>query len=238
MQVDYKQKYLKYKGKYEQLKQIRGGGAEDEFIDLIFNNINKINSLNDIKNKITDINKKFHSMCNKEKLPKISIIKILKRLNNFVLITSNIYYILSGNQNTNYTRGVPNENDKYDKYTIEHGLLGISHIENNFKRFNTPLTNETDTNKHIKYNMIKYLFAIYHICNTIIPNTIVIKRNNNGEDIYVFIPEEKNDISKTISCTKLFTENNEKSEKSEKKGTDIQLFMEFLNFEFDTTPNI
>ncbi len=27
MQVDYKQKYLKYKGKYEQLKQIRGGGV-------------------------------------------------------------------------------------------------------------------------------------------------------------------------------------------------------------------
>jgi hypothetical protein len=29
MQLDYKQKYIKYKGKYEQLKQIRGGGADE-----------------------------------------------------------------------------------------------------------------------------------------------------------------------------------------------------------------
>jgi hypothetical protein len=35
MQVDYKQKYLKYKGKYEQLKQIRGGG---EWFDNLFSN--------------------------------------------------------------------------------------------------------------------------------------------------------------------------------------------------------
>jgi hypothetical protein len=177
MQVDYKQKYLKYKGKYEQLKHLKGGGGmKDKIIDIIIKDIDNIDHTNDdylkyineynnkIINKLNYIETEYNILCKEYD-------DILIKFNKENPHDDYIYYIkqkLEDIINDDYQQNKDKENNFYfiyirseniiDKNSIN-GINVINNIIQNYKQYGSALVN---------YYKINYITILYYICCTLL----------------------------------------------------------------------
>jgi hypothetical protein len=186
MQVDYKQKYLKYKAKYEQLKQIRGGGNEFTtlqfklFLPVIINLlIDNINNKDSCDNMIKEMLTTYLLYKNKYIITKLWNEKKSQKEVNLDILRDQLNEMQNNQKSLNFEqmRIYLEYNNKINTYNLSTDIIIILiKIYDNKLLFNKQLT-QTEYNNIIDNNIID---------NNIIDNNIIDNKINDAKQNITF----------------------------------------------------